>query len=137
MPFTGNVSVLHSYLHKGIQCFIERAHPPVKLSVLGRQLPVLNTRLISRGGREGVMTSTLHGLSCSVVSPEGEHISSLNCSTVSNYIRTRTGGGEGGRGRKGRGRKGRRGGERGTGRKGRGGKGEGEKGRNMSSKGEL
>ena len=106
MPFTGNVSVLHSYLHKGIQCFIERAHSPVKLSVLGRQLPVLNTRLVSRGGRERVTTSTLRSLSCSVVSPEGEHISSLNCSTVSNYIRTRTGGGEEGEGEKGEGEKG-------------------------------
>ena len=41
-----------SYLHKGIQCFIERAHSPVELSVLSRELPVFNTRLISRG-REG------------------------------------------------------------------------------------
>ena len=79
----------HSYLHKGIQCVIEWAHSPVKLPVLSRQFPVLNTCLISRGregereggrergregGREGgrveregevrrkegVMTSTLH-----------------------------------------------------------------------------
>ena len=42
-----------SYLHKGIQCFIERAHSPVELSVLSRELPVFNTRLISRGRREG------------------------------------------------------------------------------------